>query len=192
MAAKSGRKTVFFCEIMPADSEDTLRFKNFVEIALSRSVSDINMFLHFTQKFKMAAKSGRKIFLRKVASGLYKYPVGQKFCRNRFISLRFRDKHIFLFKTEIQDGRQKWRENNFWEKSPVDSADTLWIENFVEIALFRSISEINSFLRFMQKFKMATKSGRITFFEESCQKTLQIPCGSKISSKMLYLAPFPT
>ena len=30
---------------------------------------------------------------------------------------------------EIQDGRQKWRENNFFEKTPVDSADTLRIKN---------------------------------------------------------------
>ena len=35
-------------------------FKNSVEIALFRSVSKINRFLRFTQKFKMAAKSGRK------------------------------------------------------------------------------------------------------------------------------------
>ena len=51
--------------------------------------------------------------------------VGQKFPRNRSISLCFRDKHIFAFNTEIQDGRQKWQENNFYEKSSVDFADTL-------------------------------------------------------------------
>ena len=64
MAAKSGGKT-FFCEIMPVDSVDTLWVKNFVEIALSRSVSEINMLLHFTQKFKMAAKSGGKTIFEK-------------------------------------------------------------------------------------------------------------------------------
>ena len=31
--------------------------QNFVEIALSHTVSEINAFLHFTQKFKMAAKN---------------------------------------------------------------------------------------------------------------------------------------
>ena len=30
---------------------------------------------------------------------------------------------FFAFYTEIQDGRQKWRENNFCEKLPVDCAD---------------------------------------------------------------------
>ena len=29
------------------------------------------------------------------------------------------------FHAEIQDGRQGWQENNFLEKSPVDSADNL-------------------------------------------------------------------
>ena len=90
----------FFCKIMPVDSADTLWVKNFVEIALSRSVS--------------------------------------------------RDKRAFAFYAEIQDGRQKWRENDFCEKSPVDSANTLWVKHFVEIALSRSVSEINAFLHFQR------------------------------------------
>ena len=44
MAAKSGGKTIFDKK-SPVDSEDTLWIKNFVEIALSRSVSEINAFL---------------------------------------------------------------------------------------------------------------------------------------------------
>ena len=118
MAAKSGGKT-FFCKIMPVASADTLRVKNFVKIALSRSV--------------------------------------------------FRDKHVFAFKAEIQDGRQKWRENNFCEKSPADSANTLRVKNFVEIALSHSVSNINTFLHLRQKFKMAAKSGGKTIFGKSYQ-----------------------
>ena len=57
------------------------------------------------------------------------------------------------------------------------SGDTIQVKNFVEIALSHSVSEINRFLHLTQKFKMAAKS--------------HIPCGSKISSKSLYLAPFP-
>ena len=76
---------------------------------------------------------------------------------------------FFLFYAEIQDGRQKWRENDFWEKSPVHSADTLWVKNFVEIAVSRCISEINVFLRLTQKFKMATNSGWKTIFGKSGQ-----------------------
>ena len=41
-----------FCEEkFPVDSADTLRIKNFVKIALSHSVSEINAFLRLTQKF---------------------------------------------------------------------------------------------------------------------------------------------
>ena len=54
----------------------------------------------------------------------------------------------FAFYPEIQDGHQKWWENYFCKKSSVDSADTL----------DTIISEINVFLRFTQKFKIAAKN----------------------------------
>ena len=54
----------------------------------------------------------------------------------------FIDEYVFFY-AEIQDGRQKWRENNFWENSPLDSADTLRVKNFVEIALSSTVSKIN-------------------------------------------------
>ena len=44
----------------PFDSADTLRVKNFVKINLSHTVSEINMYWRFTQKFKMAAKNGQE------------------------------------------------------------------------------------------------------------------------------------
>ena len=74
----------------------------------------------------------------------------------------FPDKCIFAFYEEIQDGRQKWQENDFWEKSPVDSTDTLEVKNFVKIALSCIVSEINVLLCFTQKFKMAAKKWRET------------------------------
>ena len=64
MAAKSGGKVIFFKKL-PVDSAYTLWVKNFVEIALSRTISDINALLHFTQKFKIAAKSGGKVIFVK-------------------------------------------------------------------------------------------------------------------------------
>ena len=76
---------------------------------------------------------------------------------------------MFVFYAEIQDGRQNWRENDFYEKSPADSADTIGVKNFVEITLSRSVSEINVFLCLTQKFKMAAKSGRKTIFGKSRQ-----------------------
>ena len=47
-----------------------------------------------------------KQFLSKVASRLGS--AGQKFCRNRSISLHFRNKCVFAFYAEIQDDRQKY------------------------------------------------------------------------------------
>ena len=55
----------------------------------------------------------------------------------------------------------------FLQKSPVDSAYTLWIKKFVEIGLSPTIFEINALLHFMQKFKMATKSGGKAIFAKS-------------------------
>ena len=57
----------------------------------------------------------------------------------------FRDKCIFVFYTEIQNGHQIWRENDFWEKSPVDSTDRLGVKNFNKFALSCTVSEINAF-----------------------------------------------
>ena len=47
------------------DSADTLCDKNFVEIALSCTVTEINASLRLTQKFKMAAESGGKTIFAK-------------------------------------------------------------------------------------------------------------------------------
>ena len=99
MATKRWRE-IDFCKMSPVHSADTLQVQNFVEITLSRTVSEINTLLHYLQKFKMAAKSGGKAI----------------FCK----------------------------------KSPVDSADTLWVQNFVVIALFGIVSKINAHLRFTQ------------------------------------------
>ena len=52
---------------------------------------------------------------------------------------------VCVFYAELQDGCQKWWENNFWEKLPVDAIDTLWVKNFDEIALSLSVSVISAF-----------------------------------------------
>ena len=58
-----------------------------------------------------------------------------------------------LTDTEIQDGRRKWQENDFWEMSPVHAADTLVVKHFVKTALSHTISEINAFLCFMPEIQ---------------------------------------
>ena len=62
---------------------------------------------------------------------------------------RSQDICIFAFYAEIQDGRQKWRESDFCEKPPVDSADNLQVRNFVEITLSRTVCQINVFCIFV-------------------------------------------
>ena len=73
-----------------------------------------------------------KLFLEKVAddSG---YLVYQKYRRNCSISHHFRDKCIFAFFTDIQDGQPKQQENHFRQKLADDSADNLGVKNFVKI-----------------------------------------------------------
>ena len=83
--------------------------KSFVKITLTCSISEINTYLHFTQKFKIAAKSGE----RKISVKTRQYTLQISLC----------------------------------DKS------------FVKITLACSISEINTYLHFAQKFKIAAKSG---------------------------------
>ena len=50
-----------------------------------------------------------------------------------------------VYYTEIQDGCQKYQENDFWEKSPVDSAVPWGVKKISEITLSPTVSEINTF-----------------------------------------------
>ena len=57
----------------------------------------------------------------------------------------FVEEYVFFY-AEIQDDHQKWQET-----SPVVSADTMRVKNYVEIALSRTVPKINALLCFMQK-----------------------------------------
>ena len=59
---------------------------------------------------------------------------------------------------EIQDGHKKMAGKR---KNRQLTADTLGVKNFAEITLSRTVSEINAYLPFMQKFKMAPKMAEI-------------------------------
>ena len=82
-----------------------------------------------------------------------KYHGGRKFHRNCSISHHFGDKCVFAFYAEIQDGRQKWQENNISQNLPEDCADTLLVKTFVEIALSHTVSEILKIFHFQHKEK---------------------------------------
>ena len=179
MTIKNCRKTIFAkkCYVtlctLAKKCDVTLCTKNFVEI-LYVAPSEINEFLHFMQKFNIAAKmAGKQIWL--LVSCVSK--ISSK-------SLHFAPfLEINAFCVEIQDGHpmifgRKW-------EMP---AYILQLENFIKIAGPRTISEIKVFLHFMQKFKMATNNVRKMIFCTMWQMTLHIPSPTEILLKSLYLA----
>ena len=76
----------------------------------------------------------------------------------------------------------------------VQCSDALWVENFDEIALSRTVKEIEAdwcFAIFGKNSKIQNGRhfwGGENFFENCKDCIPQIPCGSKISTKSLYLA----
>ena len=95
---------------------------------------------------------------------------------------------IFGKNSKNQNGRHFWGGENFLK---VHSLDTLWVENFDEIALSRMVKEIEAnlcFAIFGENSKWPPFLGRGKFFENCQEYNAQILCGSKNSTKSLYLA----
>ena len=97
----------------------------------------------------MAAKSGAKMFFGKKLPADSADTLWVKTCVQITLPCSVSEINVvfFSFIAKIQDDRQKWRENDVWEKLQVDSADTLRVKNFVEIALSCSVPKINRFLQ---------------------------------------------
>ena len=116
----------FFFKLPRLHCSDTLWVENFDEIALSRTVKEIEANLCFA---------------------------------------------IFGKNSKIQNGRHFWGEKFFFKLPRVHCSDTLWIENFDEIALSRTVKEIEGnscFAIFGKKFensKWPPYVGRGKFFE---------------------------
>ena len=104
MAAIFGEGKIFLKIANRLHWLDTLCVENFAEIALSRTVKEIEANLCFA---------------------------------------------IFGKNSKIQNGRHFWGgENIFWKLQILHSLDTLWVENFDEIALSRTVKEIEANLCF--------------------------------------------
>ena len=86
----------------PDDFEDTLGIKNFIQIALSHTVSQINVFFCFLRRnSEWPNKNGAKtIFWECHQMTADRYPGDQKFCVNYYLS-PFQDKCVFAFHAEI-------------------------------------------------------------------------------------------
>ena len=102
MAAIFGERK-FFWKLPIVHFLDTLWVENFDEIALSRTVKEIEANLCFSIFGKSSKIQngchfwGEEIFLKIAKSTLLRYPVGGKFRRNRSISHGLGDRHIYLF-----------------------------------------------------------------------------------------------
>ena len=82
----------------------------------------------------------------------------------------------------------------FGKLQRLHSLYTLWVENFDEIALSRTVKEIEANLCFAILGKNSKIQnghhfwGGEIFFKNCQEYNAQIPCGSKIPTKSLYLA----
>ena len=79
----------------------------------------------------------------------------------------------------------------FFKLPRVHFSDTLCVENLDEITLSRTVKEIEAnlcFAIFGKNSKWPPFLGRGKLFENCHEYIAQIPCGSKISTKSLYLA----
>ena len=97
---------------------------------------------------------------------------------------------IFGKNSKIQNGRHFWGGENFLKLPRVHCSDTLWVENFDEIALSHTVKEIEAnscFAIFGENSKWPPFLGRGKFFIYCQEYNAQIPCGLKILTKLLYL-----
>ena len=168
-----------------------LLVENFDEIALSRTVKEIEAKLFFAflakiRKFKMAAIFWeRKIFLN-CQEYICEIPCGSQISTKSLYPTRLR-RFWRKFKMAAIFGERK-----IFKKLPrVHFLVTLWVKNFDEIALSRTVKEIEAnlcFAIFGKNSKWPPFLGRGNFFLNCQEDIAQIPWWSKISTKSLYLA----
>ena len=125
MAAIFGEGKIFG-KLHRLHSLDALWVENFDEIALSRTVKEIEANLCFAIFGKNSKIQngchfwGGENFWKIAKITFLRYPVGQKFRRNRSISHGYGDRSKFVFcifgkNSKIQNGRHFWGGENFWK-----------------------------------------------------------------------------
>ena len=99
---------------------------------------------------------------------------------------------IFGKNSKIQNGRHFWGGENFWKIAKIAFLRyPVGRKNFDEIALSGTVKEIEAnlcFAIFGKNSKWPPFLGRGKFFLNYQEYNAQIPCGSKILTKSLYLA----
>ena len=164
------------------------------------------MFCKFREKFensKWPPFFARQIFLENWHGYFAEIPGlwVKHFVEIALSSTVFRDISIFMFcnfakNSKIQNGRHFLRDKIFFENwhgyfaeipcSSKNSSKSLYLARFSRYKHFYVLQ----FLRKIRKFKMAAIFGETIFFENRHGYSSQIPSGSKISSKSLYLVRF--
>ena len=153
-------------------------------------------FLRKIRKFKMAAIFGETKFFLNWDNYSAEIPCGSKISSKSLYLARFSRYKHFCENFENSKwppflARQKFFEN--WEKYSAEIysgskilSKLLYLARFLRYKHFCVLQ----FLRKFRKFKMAAILGETKIFENWDNYSAEIPCGSKISSKSLYLARF--
>ena len=190
----------FFWKLPRVQCLDTLCVDNFDEIALSRTVKEIEANLCFAIFGKNSKIQngrhfwGRENFLKIAKSTM---PYGLKISTKSLYLARLRRlKQIcvlpFLAKIRKFKMTAIFGEGKiFWKLPRVQCLDTLCVDNFDEIALSRTVKEIEANLCFAIFGKNSKiQNGRHFWGRENFLKIAKstMPYGLKISTKSLYLA----
>ena len=147
----------FFGKLQRLHSLDTLWVENFDEIALSRTVKEIEANLCFAIFGKNSKiQNGRHFwggenFLKIANITFLRYPVWVENFDEIALSRTVKEIEanlcfaIFGKNSKIQNGRHfLGRGKYFWKLQRLHSLDTLCVENFAEIALSRTVKEIEA------------------------------------------------
>ena len=186
---------------------DTLKIKNFVEIALCSTVFEILAFLCFAifaQKFensKWPPFLARQNFFENWHGHSAEIPCGSNISSKSLYLARFsRYKHFYVLQFCEKFKNSKWppffARNFFFENWHGHSAEIPCGSNISSKSLYLArFSRYKHFyvLQFCEKFensKWPPFFARNFFFENWHGYSAEIPCGSKILSKSLYLAGF--
>ena len=187
---------------------DTLWVENFDEVALSRTVKEIEANLCFAIFGKNSKVQNAAIFGEgKIFGKLQRVHLLDTLWVENFdeIALSRMVKEIeanlcfaiFGKNSKIQNGRHFWGGENFLKIAKITFLRyTLWVENFDEIALSRTVKEIEANLCFAILGKNSKiQNGRHFWGGENFLKIAKIPflrypVGRKILSKSLYLLRF--
>ena len=174
---------------------DTLWVKNFNEIALSGTVKEIEEILCFSifgKNSKWPPLLGRGNFFENWQEYIPKIPCGSKILTKSLYLARLRRYKqfcVFPFLAKIRKFKMAaifWKGKFFWKLARLHCLDTLWVENFDEIALSHTVKEIQAILCFSifgKNSKWPPLLGRGKFFENWQEYIPKIPCGSKILTK---------